>query len=58
MEMNDKTPLREMLELAESELRRVDARQEPLMDVEELGHLVWWALRLCEMKQSGTATRH
>lgn len=56
--MTEKTPLREMLELAEAELRRVDAKETPLMGIEELGYLVWWALKLCEIKQSGTATRH
>lgn len=56
--MNDKPPLLEMLELAKTEMDRINARQKPQMSVEELAELLWWAFRLSEMKQRGTATRH
>lgn len=56
--MNDKTPLREMLELAKAEMDRISARQKPQMSVEELADLIWWALTLSRLKQPGPSERH
>ena len=56
--MTNKTPLHEMFELARAEMERINERQQPLMGVDELSELLWWAFRLDKLKQSGTGQRH